>query len=53
MQDEKLMKEAIMQAKKAEKIEEVPRGCVIVYEGKRIARGYNKRNKEHSVLAHA
>ena len=53
MQDEKLMKEAIRQAKKAEKIDEVPIGCVIVYEGKIIARGYNKRNKEHSVLAHA
>ena len=43
-QDEKYMKEAIRQAKKAEQIMEVPIGCVIVYEDKIIARGYNKRN---------
>ncbi len=52
-EDEKFMKEAIRQARKAEAIEDVPIGCVIVYEGKIIARGYNKRNKEKSVLAHA
>ena len=33
-EDEKYMREAIRQAKKAWKIEEVPIGCVIVYEGK-------------------
>jgi len=33
-EDEKYMKEAIRQAKKAWKIEEVPIGCVIVYQGK-------------------
>ena len=32
--DEKYMKEAIKQAKKAAAIDEVPIGCVIVYEGK-------------------
>ena len=37
------MKEAIRQAKKAEALEEVPIGCVIVHEGKIIARGYNRR----------
>lgn len=47
------MKEAIRQAKKAEAIQEVPIGCVIVYQGKIIARGYNKRNKQGSTLAHA
>ena len=31
-QDEKYMKEAMKQAKKAAAIEEVPIGCVIVYE---------------------
>ena len=51
--DEKYMKEAIRQAKKAWKIEEVPIGCVIVYEGKIIARGYNRRNTDKSTLAHA
>ena len=47
------MKEAIRQARKAEAIEEVPIGCVIEREGKIIARGYNRRNIDHSVLKHA
>ena len=34
---ERFMKEAIRQAKKARALEEVPIGCVIVYEGKIIA----------------
>ena len=38
---ERFMRQAITQAKKAEKLMEVPIGCVIVYEGKVIARGYN------------
>lgn len=52
-QDEKYMKEAIKQAKKAYAIGDVPIGCVIVYEDKIIARGYNKRNKNKTTLAHA
>lgn len=52
-QKEKFMKEAIRQAKKAEKINEVPIGCVIVYEDKIIARGYNRRNIDKNTLAHA
>ena len=51
--DEKYMKEAIKQARKAEKINEVPIGCVIVFEDKIIARGYNRRNTDKSTLAHA
>ena len=51
--DEKYMKEAIKQAKKAAKIGEVPIGCVIVYQDKIIARGYNKRNTKKNTLAHA
>lgn len=47
------MKEAIKEAKKAAKIGEVPIGCVIVYEDKIIARGYNKRNTKKTTLAHA
>ena len=47
------MKEAIRQAKKAEALEEVPIGCVIVYEGKIIARGYNRRNTDRNTLSHA
>ena len=52
-EDEKYMKAAIAQAKKAWNLLEVPIGCVIVYEGKIIARGYNRRNTEHNTLAHA
>ena len=51
--DSKYMKEAIRQAKKAALIDEVPIGCVIVYQDKIIGRGYNKRNKMGSTLAHA
>ena len=51
--DEKYMREAIKQARKAAKIEEVPIGCVIVYDSKIIARGYNRRNTDKSTLAHA
>ncbi len=47
------MKAAITQAKKAEKIEEVPIGCVIVHDDKIIARGYNRRNTDHNTLSHA
>ena len=52
-QDERFMKEAIKQAKKAYKLLEVPIGCVIVHEGKIIARGYNRRNTDKNTLAHA
>ena len=52
-EDEKYMREAIRQAKKAWKIEEVPIGCVIVYEGKIIGRGYNRRTTDKNPLAHA
>ncbi len=51
--DEKYMRQALTLAKKAAAIEEVPIGCVIVYEGKVIARGYNRRNIDKSTLAHA
>lgn len=52
-EDEKYMKEAIRQAKKAWKLLEVPIGCVIVKDDKIIARGYNRRNTDKSPLAHA
>lgn len=52
-QDEKYMKVALGQAEKAYKLGEVPIGCVIVKEGKVIARGYNRRNTDKNTLAHA
>ena len=51
--EEKYMKEAIRQAKKAAALGDVPIGCVIEYEGKIIGRGYNRRNADKTVLAHA
>ena len=51
--DEKYMREALRQAKKAYRLEETPIGCVIVHEGKIIGRGYNRRNTDKSPLAHA
>lgn len=51
--DVRYMKEAIRQAKKAADLGEVPIGCVIVKEDKIIARGYNRRNTDHSTLSHA
>lgn len=51
--EEHYMKEAIRQAKKAAALKEVPIGCVIVYDGRIIARGYNRRTVDKNVLAHA
>jgi len=52
-QDEKYMKAAIREAKKAYALDEVPIGCVIVQNDKIIARGYNRRNTDKNTLAHA
>jgi len=51
--EEKFMKEAIRQAHKASAIGDVPIGCVIVKDGKIIARGYNRRTAKGNVLQHA
>lgn len=51
--DEKYMREAIKQAKKAAAAGDVPIGCIIVHKDKIIARGYNKRNAKKITLAHA
>ena len=51
--NEKYMKEAIKQAKKAELIDEVPIGAVIVYEDKIIARAHNTRESKQQSINHA
>ena len=51
--DDRYMKEAIRQARKASALGDVPIGCVIVYEEKIIARGYNRRMADKNVLSHA
>ena len=49
----KYMKEALKEAKKAELIDEVPIGCVIVKDDKIIARGHNQREINQSPIGHA
>lgn len=51
--DEKYMKEAIKLAKKAESIDEVPIGAVIVHDDKIIARAHNLRESKQNAVAHA
>ena len=47
------MKAALKQAEKALALGEVPIGAVIVENGRIIGRGYNRRNTDHTTLAHA
>ena len=47
------MREALKEAKKALKKDEVPIGCVIVHQGKIIARGHNLRESKQQSIAHA
>jgi len=49
----KFMKEALKEAIKAEKIDEVPIGCVIVKNNKILARGHNQRETSQLVSGHA
>ena len=47
------LNEAIKEAEKACSKDEVPVGCVIVYEEKIIARSHNLRETKKNALAHA
>ena len=47
------MKLALKEAKKALLLDEVPIGCVIVKDGKVIARGFNHRENKQMVISHA
>lgn len=51
--DEKMMRLAIKEAHKALAKDEVPIGCVIVHDGKIIARGHNLRESKQQSIAHA
>ncbi len=51
--EEKWMRRAIIAAKRGLKQGEVPIGAVIVYEGKVVASGYNRRAKLQLASAHA
>ena len=50
---EKFMNEALKEAKKAYKKIEVPVGCVIVRDGKIIARGHNLKETKKDTTKHA
>ena len=47
------MEKAIELAKKADKCGEVPIGAVVVYDGKIISHGFNKREKSKNAINHA
>jgi tRNA(adenine34) deaminase len=51
--DEQFMEEAIILAKEAAKLGEVPIGCVIVKDDTIVGRGYNRRETGKSALYHA
>ena len=51
--EERYMSMALTQAKKAYKLDEVPIGCVIVYNDQVIGRGYNRRVADMNTLSHA
>ena len=52
-EDERYMTEAISLARRAEEIDEVPVGAIIVRDGEVIARAYNTREKTRCATHHA
>ena len=50
--EEKYIKKALKEAKKAYLLDEVPIGCVIVKDNKIIARSYNTREKDQMITSH-
>jgi len=53
MDDEYFMRAALREAKRAEELEDVPVGCVIVFEGKIIGKGFNQTESLQDPTAHA
>ena len=51
--DERYMREALKEAKKAYQKQEIPVGAIIVYQDKIIARAHNTRVSEKQVFTHA
>ena len=49
----KFMRQAIKQAQRAESIDEVPIGAIIVLDGKVIARAYNRKERDNLSTSHA
>lgn len=53
MTDIDYMKEALVEAKKAYALGEIPIGAVLVHEGRIISRHHNRRELDHDATAHA
>lgn len=53
IQDEGLMKEALIEAERARALDEVPVGAVVVKDGEIIARAHNLRETDRCATAHA
>ena len=52
-QDEKLMREALLEAQAALAEGEIPIGAVVVWKGRIIGRGHNQTERLHDTTAHA
>ena len=46
------MKQALVQAEKAYKADEIPIGAIVVHDGRVIGRGYNQRERLNDPTAH-
>ena len=53
MKPHEAMKEALIEAEKAFKMDEVPVGCVILFEGEVIARAHNMKETNKNACSHA
>lgn len=51
--DEHWMKEALVEAKRAFEMDEVPVGAIVVYQNQVIGRGHNLKEKQKNVSSHA
>ena len=51
--NEKFMREALKEARKAYEKDEIPVGAIIIKDGKIIARAYNSRESSKNAIAHA
>jgi tRNA(adenine34) deaminase len=47
------MAEALLLAREAARVDEVPVGAIVVHEGKVIGRGYNRRERDNNPISHA
>ena len=53
MNDEEYMQIALDLAKEAQNAGEIPVGAIVVFNGKVVGKGYNKRESKHDISSHA